>query len=253
MLRPHKALASTLGSTEVDPILLRGVTARYPDRPPVLTDLDLTVGRGERVAVRGVSGSGKTTLLNVIRGVHSPDCGEVYLLGEQVYPDSQARTSARRGPRQASIPHSMRRVGLVQQRPVNIDTLSVADNAILPALSLGKRPDLERLVSLFVGFGLPTEILTDGTSAGNLSVGQQVRLSVVASLMCGPELLLMDEPTAALDPANREAFSNQLTAVCEKLDTTAFVITHDELPGFATRSLSMYGGHLHEGSARAIA
>lgn len=253
MLHPHDVLATTPNPTEVDPILLRGVTARYPGRSPVLTDLDLMVRRGERVAIRGVSGSGKTTLLNVIRGVHRPDGGDVYLLGEQVYPASQVRKGTPRGPRHASIPRSMRRVGLVQQRPVNVDTLSVADNAILPALSLGKRPDLERLVSLFVGFGLPTEILTNGTSAGDLSVGQQVRLSVVASLMCGPELLLMDEPTAALDPANREAFSDQLTAVCEKLDTTAFVITHDELPGFATRSLSMYGGHLHEGSARAIA
>lgn len=206
----------------------------------VLSGVSMVVERGERVVLSGASGSGKTTLFNVIRGTVAPDTGSVRVLGDVIH-GGKSRSTRRFG-EAFSV---MRRVGIVTQVPTHIDTQTPVTNATITSSLLGIEVDWGLLDNLTNGFGLGEDVMLRDQSEG-LSGGQRARLGVIAALMKKPELLLLDEAASGLSPTDRQKFSSQLTQVCEAERIAVLAITHDELPGFPTRTLHIVNGQTFE-------
>jgi putative ABC transport system ATP-binding protein len=153
-----------------------------------LRGVDLTVGRGEFVALMGPSGCGKSTLLHLAAGLDRPDEGSVELAGEETTTLSESRLSRLR----------RRHVGLVFQFFHLLDGMSVAENVGLAALVAGatRREADARAAELLDLLGL----LDKASSApASLSGGQRQRLAIARALANSPTLLMADEPTGALD------------------------------------------------------
>ncbi|MFF2779250.1 ABC transporter ATP-binding protein [Streptomyces sp. NPDC058052] len=196
-------------------IELRGVTRRYDDGPPALSDVSLTVTPGEAVAVLGPSGSGKSTLLHLIAGLDRPDAGTVTVDGVRV---------DRLGEAGAAL-HRRARIGMVFQFFHLLDDLTVTENVVLPARLAGTgRGAAERRAAELLerlGIGRHARALP-----GRLSGGERQRVAVARALMNRPALLLADEPTGALDTAAGEDVSGLLSALHAE-GQTLVVVTHD--------------------------
>jgi len=166
----------------------RGVTFRHPRQEGGETGVegvDLAVGTGEVVAVVGPSGGGKTTLVRLLAGLTRPDAGEVYLAGAP-YGSLDLR-------------EVRRRVGLLFQVP-HMLLGSVADNITAAAGLAGEDPVAVEVDHWLAAVGLDAALA--GRAAERLSVGQQQRVALARLLAMAPSCLLLDEPTAALDPAS---------------------------------------------------
>jgi ABC-2 type transport system ATP-binding protein len=170
---------------EAQPVLeAEALCKSYGDRE-ALRDVSLTAGAGELVACIGPNGAGKTTLLTILAGIQAPDSGEV------------------RGPP---------RVGWVPQQPAVYSKLAVAENLRLFARLEGV-PDVERTVARMLAQAGLADRADEQVS--RLSGGNRQRVNVAAGLVAEPALLLLDEPSAALDPRQRErlwSFVGQLAA-----------------------------------------
>jgi putative ABC transport system ATP-binding protein len=170
---------------------MQGVRRTYEaETAPVraLRGVDLTVGRGEFVALMGPSGCGKSTLLHLAAGLDRPDEGSIALAGEEITALSESRLSKLR----------RRHVGLVFQFFHLLDGMSVAENVSLAALVAGaSRRDADaRAAELLDLLGLLDKA---SGSPATLSGGQRQRLAIARALANSPTLLLADEPTGALD------------------------------------------------------
>lgn len=183
---------------------VRGLTKRYDD----LTAVDcvtLEVADGEFVGVLGPNGAGKTTLLEMIEGLRKPDAGEVRLLGEPVWPRN---------------PRLQPRIGVQLQASSFFERLTA-------------REQIRTFASLYgVGVGPADEWLervglTDKADARveDLSGGQAQRLSIACALVHDPELVFLDEPTAALDPQARRNLWDLLSSINES-GRTVVLTTH---------------------------
>jgi osmoprotectant transport system ATP-binding protein len=180
---------------------------------PVLRDLDLAVGAGQRVALIGPSGCGKSTVLRLLVGLLAPDRGRVRVLGEAMTP---ATATALR-----------RRIGYVIQDGGLFPHLTARDNAAIVARHLGwpvARIDA-RLAELAELTRLPLDLLA--RYPGQLSGGQRQRVSLLRALMLDPEVLLLDEPLAALDAMVRAELQDDLRDVFARLARTVLLVTHD--------------------------
>jgi ABC-type multidrug transport system ATPase subunit len=189
-------------------VVVAGVGKRYGDRE-ALRDVSFTAAPGERLAVIGPNGAGKTTLLQILAGALARDAGEVST-----------------GP-----------TGWVPQRPALYGKLSVAENLRLFAR-------LERVadVDTTVGAMIALTGLEGGEEAGTLSGGNRQRLNIAIGLLGDPPVLLLDEPSAALDPRQRE----RLWAFVGDLPATVIYTTHDvgEAERYADRVLVLADGEL---------
>lgn len=178
----------------------------------------LSVDRGSTAAVIGPSGSGKTTLLHVIAGIASPVSGRVLTNGQDV---THLAEGARRDFRVANI-------GLVFQEFELLEYLNVLDNILLPyrinrslALDPGVR---DRALAIARQVGLGDKV---GRFAHRLSQGEKQRVGVCRALLPRPELLLADEPTGNLDPANKGRVLEILFEYVETTGATLLTVTHD--------------------------
>jgi putative ABC transport system ATP-binding protein len=196
-------------------IELRDVSRRYDDGPPALSDVSLTVGAGEAVAILGPSGSGKSTLLNLIAGLDRPDAGTVTVDGVRVDELGEA----------GSARYRRARVGMVFQFFNLLDDLTVADNVVLPAQLAGmaRGEAGRRAAELLDQLGIARHARA---YPGRLSGGERQRVAVARALMNRPALLLADEPTGALDTASGEDVSALLTELNAD-GQTLVVVTHD--------------------------
>jgi ABC-type multidrug transport system ATPase subunit len=188
-----------------------GISKRYGDRE-ALRDVSLEVAEGERVAVIGPNGAGKTTLLQILAGALKPTTGTV----------------------------TAERVGWVPQQPALYSKLSVAENLRLFA-RLEKVADVERAVAGMLEQTALAERAGDET--GRLSGGNRQRVNIAIGLLGDPAVLLLDEPSAALDPRQRERLWDFIGA----LGTTSVVFsTHDvgEAERFADRVVVLADGEL---------
>ncbi len=198
---------------------------RYPQGEFELGVPALRIARGERVGVLGPSGSGKTTLLHLIAGIALPDRGAVHTGGIEV---SALSESERRDFR-------IRKIGLVFQEFELIDYLSVLDNVLLPfRINPGLRLDApvrERAARLLAGVGLADRTARLVT---RLSQGERQRVAVCRALIAEPDLILADEPTGNLDPANKGRVLDILLDYVDEHDATLVPVTHDHdlLPRF---------------------
>jgi osmoprotectant transport system ATP-binding protein len=211
-------------------IALRAIAKRFgPDA--AVGPIDLTVGRGETVALIGPSGSGKSTLLRILLGLLEPDQGEVVIAGERLRPEDDA---------------SRRRFGYVVQGGGLFPHLSAGENAALVARYLGwdDRRVASRLSGLAALARLPEEALA--RFPGELSGGQAQRVALLRALFLDPELLLLDEPLGALDPVTRADLQADLRDVFAGLGKTVVLVTHDlaEAAFFARRLVLLREGRI---------
>ena len=201
-------------------------------RVHVLRGLDLTVQRGEFLAVMGPSGCGKSTLLHVLGLVTPPDAGTIHLDGRPV-------------PRRGGELDRMRRahIGLVFQRFNLISVLSAADNVeiSLRVRGMGHRAD-GRVEQLFEQMGVSHVMRR---KPGAMSIGEQQRVAVVRAIAHNPDIVLADEPTGNLDSANAARLLELLTDLNRRQHQTTVMITHDaEAAGYADRIVHMKDGRL---------
>ncbi|CAN5718192.1 ABC transporter ATP-binding protein [soil metagenome] len=178
----------------------------------------LDVAAGERLAISGPSGSGKTTLLNLIAGILRPEAGSVAIDGADL---------ARLSPA-ALRDFRIRRLGFVFQHFALVDYLSVRDNILHPARlnpALALTPALRaRAAGLADGLGIARHL---DRHPGQLSHGEQQRVAIARSLIAAPALVLADEPTGNLDPANKTQILDLLFAEAKAAGATLIAVTHD--------------------------
>ena len=192
------------------PVLdVRGLAYAYPDGHQALYGVDLTLDRGERVAMLGPNGAGKTTLVLHLNGILAPGAGSVSVSGLQVGG--------------GELREVRRRVGLVFQDPDDqLFMPTVRDDVAFGPRNLGLR-----------GAGLDEAVMGALERVGmaayadrpphHLSFGQRRRVAVATVLAMQPELLVLDEPSSNLDPASRR----ELADIIRSLDVTVLMVTHD--------------------------
>lgn len=180
-----------------------------------LDHIDLSVEKGEFVAIVGASGSGKSTLLHILGSVDKPTEGKVLIEGTDI--STMNRT-------QAAI-FRRRKVGLVYQFYNLIPTLTVRKNILMPLLLDKRKPNQEYFDQIVQSLGIDDKL---EALPGQLSGGQQQRTAIARSLIYRPALLLADEPTGNLDRKNGEEIIDLLKLSNRNLDQTILLITHDE-------------------------
>jgi putative ABC transport system ATP-binding protein len=225
--------------------------ASWPPRPPASVEL-VQVGRhyghqsgpwalrdvsvrflpGSFTAVVGLSGSGKSTLLQCAAGLDRPDEGKVLLAGEDI-------TGYRR--RQLAVLRR-RKVGFVFQALNLVPTLTAAENIALPLHLDGAPvdPTWVRTLGERVGIGAQLDRYPD-----TLSGGQQQRVAIARALVTRPEVIVADEPTAALDPFTSEAVVALLRQAARQLGRTVIIVTHEpSVAAGADRAMVLHAGRL---------
>lgn len=182
----------------------------------VLKDLNLTVENGKKVVIVGESGSGKSTLLNIIGGIDKASSGTVragkWILNEL----SEAQLSEYRS----------KYLGLVFQFHYLLKDFTALENVAMPALIAGmpKKEAYERAGQLLQDVGVYER---KDHLQSQLSGGERQRVAVARSLINNPQLLLADEPTGNLDPANAEKIGQLLFSIVDKYSKTLILVTHD--------------------------
>ena len=180
-----------------------------------LDHINLSVQKGEFVAIVGASGSGKSTLLHILGSVDKPTEGKVLIEGTEL--SAMNRT-------QAAI-FRRRKVGLVYQFYNLIPTLTVRKNILMPLLLDKRKPNQEYFEQIVHSLGIEDKL---EALPSQLSGGQQQRVAIARSLIYRPALLLADEPTGNLDRKNGEEIIDLLKLSNRNLEQTILLITHDE-------------------------
>ena len=190
----------------------RGVARRY-GAVEALASTDVELVAGETVALVGPNGAGKSTLLALLAGALEPTDGTV-------------ETNAR--------------VGWVPQRPAHYARLSARENLVLFARLEGVPAAEATAQELLTRFSLPT----DGRASGELSVGNRQRLNVALALLGEPRVLLLDEPTAALDPSQRRRVWEIVDALRGEGGAVCFATQNLEEVEHASRVLVLLDGRI---------
>jgi NitT/TauT family transport system ATP-binding protein len=188
-------------------VSLRGITKVYDSGVMALGPLDLDVRSGEFVSLLGPSGCGKSTALRLIAGLNAPTSGTVHVA------DRARATSGRRS------------IGFVFQEPTLMPWASVRDNVRLP-LKLAHAPSAE--ADTRIDQALAQVGLSEFAKAfpRELSGGMKMRVSLARALVTDPDILLMDEPFAALDEITRFRLNNDLLTLWRNLRKTVIFVTH---------------------------
>lgn len=180
-----------------------------------LDGIDLSVDRGEFVAIVGSSGSGKSTLLNMVGGLDIPTDGEVIVDQKRLRELSDDELTVFR----------RRKIGFIFQQYNLIPMLSVLENIILPIKLDGRRVDEEYILEIINILGLWEKRMS---FPNKLSGGQQQRVAIARALATKPAIVLADEPTGNLDSKTSQDVLGLLKITSERYTQTVLMITHDE-------------------------
>lgn len=200
-----------------------------------LQGLDLTVKRGELMAIIGNSGSGKSTFLNMIGGLDRPSAGKLYVDGKNLFQLSE----------QELVDYKRSTVGFVWQNNARnlLPYLTAWENVMTPMLFMEGRSDgekKERALELLKLVGLEHR---KDSSLSQLSGGEQQRVAIAIALANNPRLLLADEPTGAVDRKTADAILDMFRKLNEDLGLTIVIVTHDkELAKKVNRVISIRDG-----------
>lgn len=211
---------------------IRKVYGSGPSQVTALDGINLSVEKGEFVAVVGASGSGKSTLLHILGSVDKPTEGKVYVEGTEI-------TGMR--PAQAAL-FRRRKVGIVYQFYNLIPTLTVRKNILMPLALDRKKPNQEFFEQVTELLGIVDRL---DFLPGQLSGGQQQRAAVARALIYRPAVILADEPAGSLDRKNSEELMDLLKLSGRKLNQTILLITHDEKAALeADRIITLEDGRI---------
>ena len=197
-----------------------------------LDGVDLTVEKGEFVAVVGTSGSGKSTLLHMLGGLDRPTGGTVTVDGKELSAmRDEELTIFRR-----------RKIGFVFQNYNLVPVLNVYENIVLPIQLDGKAPDRDYVDRIIETLGLGNKLQN---LPNNLSGGQQQRVAIARALAAKPAIILADEPTGNLDSATSLDVMGLLKVTAQKFSQTIVMITHnEELAQMADRIIRIEDGRI---------
>jgi putative ABC transport system ATP-binding protein len=218
-------------------IELKGVTKTYPGANggfDALRDVDLTIERGDFLAVVGQSGSGKSTLLGLLSGIDRPTRGEVRIDGTMVHTLSERAMSEWRG----------KAVGIVFQFFQLLPTLTAVENVMLPmdfSNALPSRQRLDRAMHLLEKLGVTAQA---NKLPSTMSGGEQQRVAVARALANEPAVLLADEPTGNLDSRTAQSLLEILTGIRND-GQTVVMVTHDSRAReYASKTVTLVDGRV---------
>ncbi|AVJ28616.1 ABC transporter ATP-binding protein [Achromobacter spanius] len=208
-----------------------------PARIEVLSNVSLSVARGEMVAIVGASGSGKSTLLHILGLLDVPTSGSVSVDGQVGIGLSESKKSAVRN----------RSLGFVYQFHHLLAEFSALDNVAMPLIVRRENRDKAREAARVV-LGLVGLSAREGHFPGQLSGGERQRVALARALVTRPVCVLADEPTGNLDRHTAHNMFELLTRVNQESGTAFAIVTHDpELAARADRQLLMENGRLVSG------
>lgn len=179
----------------------------------ILNIPSLEIQRGEQVVLLGESGGGKTTLLNVICGITHADAGEVIIDGINLVPLPEPTRDRLRA----------RKIGIVFQTFNLLPAFSALENVLLGMSFAGRGVDRKRATALLERVGLAHRL---HQTPAKLSVGEQQRVAVARALANKPTVLLADEPTASVDPANQTKVLEMIRQTCREENCALILVTH---------------------------
>jgi lipoprotein-releasing system ATP-binding protein len=200
----------------------------------VLAGIDLTVYRGEFVAIVGASGSGKSTLLHLLGALDAPSGGTVRLAGRSYDEETEEGLAAVRN----------RQLGFVFQFHHLLREFTALENVMMPLLIAGEDDARarSRAEELLATVGLAGRM---SHRPSQLSGGEQQRAAVARALVADPLVILADEPSGNLDNANSERLHQLFAQLSREFETALVVVTHNRsLAARADRVLSLEGGQL---------
>ncbi len=199
-----------------------------------LDGVNLSVEKGEFVAVVGTSGSGKSTLLHMLGGLDRPTSGSVTVDGKDIFSlKDEALTIFRR-----------RKIGFVFQNYNLVPVLNVYENIVLPVQLDGVSPDKDYIDSIIETLGIRSKL---NNLPNNLSGGQQQRVASARALASKPAIILADEPTGNLDSKTSQDVLGLLKVTGQKFAQTIVMITHnEEIAQLADRIIRIEDGKIVE-------
>jgi lipoprotein-releasing system ATP-binding protein len=201
---------------------------------PVLKGIDLEVEKGEVVAVVGASGAGKSTLLHILGTLDSPDKGQVFIDGVEVFAQRSKNLAAFRN---ASIGFEFQFHNLLPE-------FTAVENVMIPGL-IGQRSDKDvrkEALRLLGMLGLTERI---DHKPSELSGGEQQRVAVARAMINSPKLILADEPSGNLDSQNAIGLHDLFFELRKDLGQTFIIVTHNvELAGMADRRIELKDGRI---------
>lgn len=209
-------------------IKLEGIE-KYYGTAHVLTGINLSIAKGEFVAVTGSSGSGKSTLLNIIGGMDRADAGKVFVERDEISSlGDEELTFYRR-----------KRIGFIFQFFNLLPNITVIENIRIPLLLNGIR-DEDKAYTFLRRTGLEGK---EKSYPHQLSGGEQQRVAIARALVHDPDIILADEPTGSLDSRTGQVIMELITALREETGKTVLLVTHEGyVSRYASRTLRIKDG-----------
>lgn len=215
---------------------LRKIYGSGENEVRALDGVDLSVEKGEFVAIVGTSGSGKSTLLHMLGGLDRPASGRVEIDGKDVFSLSDEELTIFR----------RRKIGFVFQNYNLVPVLNVYENIVLPVQLDGGTPDTKYIDGVIETLGLKSKLQN---LPNNLSGGQQQRVAIARALASKPAIILADEPTGNLDSKTSQDVLGLLKITSRKFSQTIVMITHnEEIAQLADRIIRIEDGKIVRGN-----